>query len=105
MEYRTLGRTGIAVSAVGLGCSQIRGTLPPGEKNWTGLTDAEAAANIRHACAVGVNLIDTAEVYAYGHSEDVIGRAMEGHRQEYVVATKVPPSAGPALGLASGRYG
>jgi myo-inositol catabolism protein IolS len=94
MEYRILGRTGIKVSAVGLGCSQIRGTLPPGEKNWTGLTDEEAIACIRHAPTVGVNLIDTAEVYAYGHSEDVIGRAMEGHRQEYVVATKVTPLPG-----------
>ena len=94
MEYRILGRTGIEVSAVGLGCSQIRGTLPPGEKGWTGLTDEEAIASIRHAPTVGVNLIDTAEVYAYGHSEDVIGRAMEGHRQEYVVATKVTPLPG-----------
>ena len=94
MEYRILGKTGIRVSAVGLGCSQIRGTLPPGEKGWTGLTDEEAMATIRHALTVGVNLIDTAEVYAYGHSEDVIGRAMEGHRQEYVVATKVTPLPG-----------
>ena len=94
MEYRVLGRTGIEVSAVGLGCSQIRGTLPPGEKGWTGLTDEEAIASIRHARTVGVNLIDTAEVYAYGHSEEVIGRAMEGHREEYVVATKVTPLPG-----------
>ena len=94
MEYRILGSTGIKVYAVGLGCSQIRGTLPPGEKGWTGLTDEEAIANIRHARTVGVNLIDTAEVYAYGHSEEVIGRAIEGHRHEYVVATKVTPLPG-----------
>jgi aryl-alcohol dehydrogenase-like predicted oxidoreductase len=68
MEYRILGRTGIEVSAVGLGCSQIRGTLPPGEKGWTGLTDEEAIASIR--------------------------RAIEGRRQEYVVATKVTPLPG-----------
>jgi aryl-alcohol dehydrogenase-like predicted oxidoreductase len=96
LEYRILGRTGIKVSAVGLGCSQIRGTLPPGEKGWTGLTDEEAISCIRHAPTVGVNLIDTAEVYAYGHSEDIIGRAMEGHRHEYVVATKVTPLPGAA---------
>ena len=94
MEYRALGKTGIKVSAVGLGCSQIRGKLPPDEMGWTGLTDEEAIATIHHAETLGVTLIDTAEVYAYGHSEAVIGRAMQGRRHSFVLATKVTPLPG-----------
>jgi aryl-alcohol dehydrogenase-like predicted oxidoreductase len=96
MEYRALGRSGIKVSAIGLG------TMTFGEQN----TEAEGHAQLDLAFEHGVNLIDTAEVYAvppraetYGSTERIIGTWLKrrGGRDQVVLATKV---AGPARGLA-----
>jgi len=56
---------------------------------WGGPDDENAIRAIHHAIDEGVNLIDTAPVYGFGHSEDVVGRALEGRRNKVAVATKI----------------
>ncbi len=89
LEYRVLGKTGIEVSCVGLGCYPMSGMA--GGANWTGIDDYESIATIRHAESLGINLLDTANGYGAGHSERIIGRALRGRRDRYVIATKVGP--------------
>jgi aryl-alcohol dehydrogenase-like predicted oxidoreductase len=79
MNYRNLGRSGLKVSAIGLGTNQFGGKV-----------DAAAAKNIIHAALdLGINFIDTADVYQGGRSEECIGTALAGHRQQALIATKV----------------
>lgn len=84
MELRELGRSGIRVSPLALGTWAIGGGP------WWGATDDEASiAAIHAALDHGVNLIDTAPIYYFGHSEEVVGRALKGGwREKAVVATK-----------------
>src|SRR5438552_6831168 len=79
MERRKLG--GLEVSAVGLGCA----TMTP----FYGVPDPEAGiATIRRAREIGVDLLDTADGYAAGTNEELIARAIKGHREDYVIASK-----------------
>ncbi len=89
MEYRVLGKTGIEVSCIGLGCWPMAGMA--GGANWSGIDDDESVATIQHAESLGINLLDTANGYGAGHSERIIGRALRGRRERYVIATKVAP--------------
>ena len=89
MEYRTLGKTGLEVSPVGVGCAQMGGVV--GGNGWTGTTDEESTAILHRAESLGINLLDTAEVYGLGHSEEVMGRALKGRRHRFVIATKASP--------------
>ena len=92
MEYRPLGTTGIELSCVGLGCYQMGGTHHGG--GWPGMDDDESIATIQHAEILGINLLDSAEGYGGGHSETLIGRALQGRRDRFVIATKgAPPQA------------
>src|SRR3954454_8584455 len=75
METRNLGQSGVAVSVVGLG------TWPMGGEWWGGTDDAESIRTIHRALELGVTLIDTAEAYAAGHAEDVLGKALAGRRE------------------------
>ena len=79
MKYTTLGRTGMRISRVSLGCWRF------------GVETDEATATklIHHALDKGINLIDTANIYAGGVSEEIVGRAIKGRRHEVVLATKV----------------
>jgi len=87
VEYRKLGRTGIEVSRFGLG------TLMLGA--W-GNTDRAACVRMAHqALEAGVNLVDTADVYAFGESERIVGEALVGRRDDVVVATKFHNPMGP----------
>jgi aryl-alcohol dehydrogenase (NADP+) len=80
MEYRPLGRTGIQVSSLGLG-AMVLGA-------W-GNTDHDDCVRIIHrALDAGINLVDTADVYAQGESEQIVGRALAGRRDTVVLATK-----------------
>ena len=89
MEYRTLGKTGLEVSAVGIGCWQMAR-----DGSWgTGGSDEESIATIHHAETLGVNLLDTSASYGRGRSEEVLGRALQGRRDRYIVATKVKPGS------------
>lgn len=87
---RKLGRSGIEVSAVGLGCWAIGGPFwwdgtPVG---WGEVDDEESIRAIHRGLDLGVNFLDTSDVYGTGHSERVIARALEGRRQQAVIATK-----------------
>ncbi len=84
MEYRTLGRTGEKVSTIGMGTWRIGaegGHLNPRE-----------VESLRRGFEIGVNLVDTAEMYSSGNSEATVGGALEGMRDKVFVATKVSPS-------------
>ena len=89
MEYRVLGRTGLRVSALGFGAWAIGGNS---HGNSYGATDdATSVAAVQRAHALGCTFFDTADVYGYGHSEEVLGRALResGGINDVVVATKV----------------
>jgi aryl-alcohol dehydrogenase-like predicted oxidoreductase len=97
MKYRTLGQTGLRVSEVGLGAFPIAGmnNRPDGTRfGWTGTDDQESIALIHRCEDLGVNLIDTAEGYGDGHSESLIGQALQGRRERWIIATKVQPVEG-----------
>ncbi|MAL36316.1 MAG: general stress protein, partial [Pseudomonas sp.] len=85
MSIETLSIEGIAtpVSRIGLGTWAIGGWM------WGGADDDRSVTTIRSALERGINLIDTAPVYGFGHSEEVVGKALEGVRDQAVIATKV----------------
>jgi aryl-alcohol dehydrogenase-like predicted oxidoreductase len=90
METRRLGRSGIAVGAVGMGCWAIGGPwrFDGRDAGWGTVDDDESIATIRRALDLGVTLFDTADVYGCGHSERVLGRGLAGRRDEAVITTK-----------------
>jgi aryl-alcohol dehydrogenase-like predicted oxidoreductase len=81
MERTALGQTGLRVSRMGLGCMSFAGVY--GAAN-----DAESVRTVRRALELGIDFLDTANVYGDGHSEEMVGRAIAGRRDEYIVATK-----------------
>ncbi|WP_254768325.1 aldo/keto reductase [Salinilacihabitans rarus] len=85
MEYTTLGDTGMEVSRICLGCMSF------GSSDWREwvLDEEEGREIVERAIDLGINFFDTANMYSLGESERVLGRALEGHREESVVATKV----------------
>src|SRR5882672_3818881 len=83
MSTRTLGKAGIAVTEIGLGLWAAGGS------EWGPTDDREALSAIDLALELGVNFFDTADVYGDGHSEELLGRAMQGRRERFVVATKI----------------
>ncbi|MBN1538433.1 MAG: aldo/keto reductase [Anaerolineales bacterium] len=87
---RTLGRSGIEVSALGLGCWAIGGPwqFQDGPGGWGEVDDAESIRAIHAGLAHGVNFFDTAANYGAGHSERILGQALAGRRQDAVIATK-----------------
>ena len=87
---RTLGRSGIEVSPLGLGCWAIGGPFWAGETplGWGEVDDDESIRAIHAALEYGVNFFDTANVYGAGHSERVLARALAGRRKQVVIATK-----------------
>jgi len=81
MKTRNIGRQGLEVSAVGLGCM--------GMSDFYGESDeAESIATIRRAPELGVTFLDTADMYGRGANEELVGRAIAGRRDEFVLATK-----------------
>src|SRR3954466_11961699 len=81
MEMRTLGKSDIKVSAVGLGLMSMSGIY--GNAN-----DEESIRVIHYALDKGVNFLDSADMYGWGHNEEVLGKALKGRRDGVVVATK-----------------
>lgn len=95
MEYRTLGKSGLKVSEIGLGGNDFGRS-----------TDEQTSIKIiAHALELGINFIDTADNYSRGRSEEIVGKAIKGKRSQVVVARslvikKVPVQmrqAGPAV--------
>ena len=96
MEYRNLGRSGLQVSVVGLGCN-----------NFGMRIEYEAAeAVVRKCLESGITLFDTADIYGGAKSEEFLGKALGADRQDVIVATKfaVPMGEGPLMKGASRRY-
>ena len=93
MVYRTFGKTGWQVSQVGVGCWQFGGAITIDGKpdGWSGASDEESVATIKRAVELGVNFFDTADMYGWGRSEEVLGRALKevGGRDRLHIATKV----------------
>ncbi len=87
---RPLGRSGIQVSAMGLGCWAIGGPFWAGETpvGWGQVDDNESIRAIRRGLELGVTFFDTADVYGTGHSERILGRAVAECRQQVIIATK-----------------
>ena len=97
MQSRTLGQ-GLSVSALGLGCMGMSQSYGPGD-------DTESIATIHRALELGVDFLDTADVYGLGANEMLVGKAIAGRRDEVVLATKFGNQRGPegGLGVVNGR--
>ncbi len=96
MEYRNLGRSGLQVSVVGLGCN-----------NFGMRADYAATEAVVRACLdSGINFFDTADIYGGAKSEEFLGKALGADRQDVIVASKcgVPMGEGPLMRGASRRY-
>jgi myo-inositol catabolism protein IolS len=83
MKTRTLGTSGIQISPI------LMGTWQAGKRMWVGIEDADTIKAIRAAVEAGITTIDTAEVYGEGHSERIVGEALQDVRDRVVYATKV----------------
>jgi aryl-alcohol dehydrogenase-like predicted oxidoreductase len=88
MQTRRLGRGGLEVSALGLGCMGMSEFYGPAD-------DAQSIAVIHRALELGVNFLDTADMYGPFVNEELVGRAIAGRRDEVVLATKFGNSRGP----------
>src|ERR1051326_4469320 len=98
MEQRTIGRTGVTVSSYCLGAMMFGA--------W-GNPDHDDSIRIIHAALdAGVNFVDTADVYSAGESEEIVGKALKGRRDDVVLATKffMPMGEGPNRGGGSRRW-
>jgi len=81
MHYRTLGHSTLRVSAIGLGCMSMSGIYGAGE-------DVASIAVIQHALDRGITLLDSSDMYGWGHNEELLGRAIRGRRDQVILATK-----------------
>ncbi len=106
MKYTRLGNTGLIVSRLSYGAMTF------GSKSAGGVmahvwqnSQEEANALISRALDSGVNLIDTADMYAGGQSEEIVGRAIKGRRADVILSTKIGFRSGPAIQRAGASYG
>src|SRR5712691_12555703 len=86
VEYRTLGRTGVKVTPLCLGAMMF------GE--WGNPDHEDSIRVIHRALDAGINFVDTADVYSHGESEEIVGKALAGRRDDVVLATKVHATMG-----------
>ena len=81
MEQRILGKSALSVSAVGLGCMSMSNVYGKGD-------DAESITVVHRALDLGVNFLDSSDMYGWGQNEELLGRALRGRRDRVVLATK-----------------
>jgi aryl-alcohol dehydrogenase-like predicted oxidoreductase len=93
IEVRTLGKQGLTVSAMGLGCMGMSEFYGQGD-------DAESIRTIHRALELGVNFLDTADMYGVGRNEELLGRAIRDRRDQVVLATKFGNVRTPEGGFA-----
>ena len=88
MKTRELGSQGLKVPEMGLGCMGMSEFYGPSD-------DAESIATIHHALDLGINFLDTADIYGPHRNEELVGRALKGKRDQYILATKFGIVRGP----------
>jgi aryl-alcohol dehydrogenase-like predicted oxidoreductase len=81
MERRTLGHSSLSVPALGLGCMSMSGTYGKHD-------DTQSIGVVHRALDLGVNLLDSSDMYGFGHNEELLGRAIKGRRDQVVLTTK-----------------
>lgn len=98
MQYRKLGNSTLNVSSIGLGCMSMSGTYGKSD-------DAESIAVIHHALDLGINFLDSSDMYGWGHNEELLAKALKGRRGKVVLATKFGQVRSPDGGrnLVNGR--
>lgn len=90
MKQRELGKSGLKVSAIGLGCMGMSEFYSPSE-----MDDSESIKVIHHYLDAGGNFLDTADMYGSGRNEELVGKAIAGRRDQVVLATKFGNVRGP----------
>ena len=81
MQYRKMGNSDLNVSVIGLGCMSMSGTYGKSE-------DAQSIDVIHRAIDLGINFLDSSDMYGWGHNEELLGKALKGRRDKVVVTTK-----------------
>ena len=104
MEYRLLGGSGLKVPVLSLGTATFGGSNEF-FKAWGDTQDQDAKRMIDMALAVGINFLDTADIYSAGMAEEIVGKAIQGRREQFLISTKATFTMGPGVNdVGSSRF-